>query len=80
MKKLLVYLEEERLADLRDLAHSHKTTMAALLRYALEETFEDQLDAMRGRRILEEVAADPSGTMSWEEYKAQRAGRVRASA
>jgi len=42
--------------------------------------FEDDLDAIRMERRLEEAAADPSGTMSWEEYKAERAGRLRTPA
>lgn len=80
MKKLLVYLEDERHEDLKRLAQRQKTTMAALVRYALEKALEDDLDAMRGERRLEEAATAAGGTMSWEEFKAQRAGRVRASA
>jgi hypothetical protein len=80
MKKLLVYLDEERHEDLKRLAQRHKATMASLIRQAIEETFEDDLDAMRGERRLEEAVAEPESTMSWEEFKAQRAGRVRASA
>ena len=80
MAKLLVYLDDERHADLKELAHRHKTTMADLIRFAMEEAFEDDLDSIRGERRLEEAAADPSGSMSWEDYKAERAGRVRTSA
>jgi hypothetical protein len=80
MKKLLVYMNEERHEDLKRLAQRHKTSMADLVRSAIEETFEDDLDLMRVERRLEEAAVDPSGTMSWEEYKASRAGRVSAPA
>jgi hypothetical protein len=80
MKKLLVYMDEERHEDLKMLARVHRTSMAGLIRFALEETFEDDLDAMRAERRLQEAANDPEGTMSWEEFKAERAGRVRASA
>ena len=80
MKKLLVYMDEDRHEDLKMLAQRHKTSMADLVRSAIEETFEDDLDAMRAERLLEEASRDPSGTMSWEEFKAQRAGRVPASA
>ena len=80
MKKLLVYLDEERHEDLKRLAQRQRTTMASLIRFAIEETFEDDLDAMRGERRLEEAVRDPGGTMSWEEFKAQLAGRdVRAA-
>jgi hypothetical protein len=80
MAKLLVHLDDERHADLKELAHRHKTTMAELLRSAMEDVFEDDLDAIRMERRLEEAASDPSGTISWEEYKAERAGRVRTPA
>jgi hypothetical protein len=80
MKKMLVYIDEERHEDLKRLALRHNTSMADLIRFAIEETFEDDLDLMRVERRLEEAAVDPSGTMSWEEYKASRAGRIPASA
>lgn len=80
MKKLLVYLDEGRHEDLKMLAHRHNTSMAELIRSAIEDTFEDDLDAMRGERLLAEAAEHPETTMSWEEFKAKRAGRVPASA
>jgi hypothetical protein len=80
MAKLLVYLDEERHRDLKMLAQRHNTSMADLVRFAIEEVFEDDLDRMRVERRLDEAATDSSGTMSWEEYKASRAGRIPASA
>ncbi len=78
MKKMLVYLDEERHKDLKELDHQKNTTMAALLRFAMEEIFEDDLDGIRADRRLEEAALDPESSISWEEYKAKRAGRVPA--
>ena len=72
MAKLLVYLDDERHADLKELAHRHKTTMADLIRFALEETFEDDLDAIAGQRGLEEYLNDPSGGMSLDDYLKER--------
>jgi len=80
MKKLMIYLDDEVHEDLRELAFRRRTTMAALVRYAVDKTFEDELDVIAGERSLEEAIRDPSSSMSWEEYKAQRAGRVRSSA
>ena len=80
VKKLMVYLDDELHEDLKVLALRRKTTMAALVRYALDKTFEDEMDIIAGERALEEALRDPGSTMSWEEYKAQRAGRIRASA
>ena len=68
MKKLMIYLDEGRHQDLKELAHHHKTTMAELVRYAIEETFEDQLDAILGRRRLDEHLRDPSGSISLDDY------------
>ena len=79
MKKLMVYLDEDMHEDLRVLAFRKRTTMAALIRYALDKTFEDDLDVIAGERALEEAARDPGSTMSWEEYKKQRARGVRAA-
>jgi hypothetical protein len=80
LKKLLVYLDEDTHEDLKVLALRKKTTMAALVRYALDATFEDDLDTIAGERALEEAARDPGSTMSWEEFKRSRAGQVRTSA
>ena len=72
MKKLMIYLDEDMHEDLRELAHRKKTTMAALVRYALDKTFEDDLDLISAERALEEAARDPGSTMSLEEYLEQR--------
>ena len=66
MKRLLVSLDDERYEDLRRLAFEKKAAMADLVRHAIEETFEDELDGMRGRRGLEEHAKDPSGHIATE--------------
>lgn len=72
MKKLTVHLDEDMHEDLRRLASRKRTTMAALVRYAVDKTFEDDLDAIAGERALEELERDPSSTMSLEEYRARR--------
>jgi hypothetical protein len=72
MKKLLVYMDDERYRDLKMLAQRNNTSMADLIRLAVEETFEDDLDAMRGHRRLEEHLADPSSTMSLDDYLKER--------
>jgi hypothetical protein len=67
-KRLLVSMDDERYEDLRRLAFEKKAPMADLVRHAVEELFEDDLDGMRLRRRLEEHAADPSGSMTLDEY------------
>jgi len=68
MKKLMVYLDEDMHEDLRQLAFRKKTTMAALVRYALDKTFEDDLDIIAAERALEEAARHPEDIMSLEEF------------
>ena len=72
MKRLLVSMDEDRYEDLRRFAFEKKVPMAELVRHAIEETFEDQLDVMRIRHGLEEHAEDPSGTMTIQEYMKSR--------
>ena len=72
MKKLMIYLDEDLHEDLKALAFRKRTTMAALVRYALDRTFEDDLDVIAGERALEEAARDPSKTMTLEEYLEKR--------
>jgi hypothetical protein len=72
MKKLMVYLDEDMHEDLRRLAFRKRTTMAALVRYALDKTFEDDLDAIAGERALEEYAQDPSRAVTLDEYLERR--------
>jgi hypothetical protein len=72
MKKLMIYLDEDMHEDLRELAFRKKTAMAALVRYALDKTFEDDLDSIAADRALEEAARHPEDTMTLEEYLEQR--------
>jgi hypothetical protein len=72
MKRLLVSMDDERYEDLRRFAFEKKVPMAELVRHAIEETFEDQLDGVSIIRGLEEHAKDPSGTMTIEEYMESR--------
>lgn len=72
MKKLMVYLDDDMHEDLRILAFRKRTTMAALIRYALDKTFEDELDAIAGERALEEYAANPQVAVTLEEYMEKR--------
>ena len=67
MKKLLVYLDEDLHEDLKELAHRRKTTMASLVRHALDATFEDELDVIAGERGLNEHLKDPSSTISLDD-------------
>jgi predicted DNA-binding protein len=79
MKKLMVYLDEEMHEELREIAFRKRTTMAALVRHAIEETFEDEMDIIAAERSLQEAIDDPNSSISWEDYKKQRRLDVRAA-
>jgi cytochrome P450 len=66
VKRLLVSMEDERYEDLRRFAFEKKVPMAELVRHAIEETFEDQLDGVAVQRGLEEYLRDPSTAMPLE--------------
>jgi hypothetical protein len=68
MKKLMVYLDDDFHEDLKELAHRKKTTMAALVRYALDSTFEDDLDVIAGEHSLQEYLRDPSSAISLDDF------------
>ncbi len=72
MARLTLSLSEDLHEDLRELGRQKKASVSALLRYALDRTFEDELDAIAGNRALEEALAHPGETMSWREYVASR--------
>jgi len=67
MKRLLVSLDDDTYEALRRLAFEKKTQMAKLVRHAIEETYEDDLDGILGEMALEEHLKDPSGTVTIKE-------------
>lgn len=68
MKRLLVTFDDDAYEDLRRLAFEKKVPMAQLVRFALDKTFEDDLDVIAGMRGLEEHLKDPSNSISIEEF------------
>ncbi len=80
MKKLLVSLPDELHEALRAIAFRHRTSMAELVRSATETVYEDEMDAIEAEKGLEEYLADPSSSISLDEYVEKRRGAVRRSA
>jgi hypothetical protein len=72
MKKLMVYLDDEMHEGLRLLAFRRRTTMAALIRRALDTTFEDEFDAIAAEQAFEEYASNPEAAVTLEEYMQRR--------
>jgi predicted transcriptional regulator len=64
-KRIAVYLDEDVHELMALLAKKHSTSMSRLVLAAIEDTYEDQLDAIAGELGL----ADPASAISWEELK-----------
>jgi hypothetical protein len=72
MKKLMVYLDDDFHEDLKELAHRKKTSMAALVRYAVDRAFEDELDEISSARAFEEMMVSARENMTLEQYMERR--------
>ena len=70
--------------DLEELARRLKTTLPDLILSAIDDDFEDDLDAIRAERILREAEHEPEGFVPWEKVKeeleAKHAGTVQSRA
>ncbi len=72
MKRFVMTLDEDMYDGLRHLALEKSVPMAKLVRFAIDKTFEDELDGFVGQRNLHEHLKDPSGSMTIQEYMASR--------
>ena len=70
LKRTTIFLTQEQHERLRRLAFEQRTSMAKLLRDATLEILEDEEDTRQGLKAL----ADEEGTVTWEQYRRQRAG------
>ncbi len=77
MKKTMVYLPEELHEGLRQLAFEHRTSMAELIRRALEAAYGETIEDIRDMEA--EIASyreDPSSSISLDEFIAEQKLRV----
>jgi len=68
LKRTTIFLTEEQLEKLRQLAFIRRTSMSSLIREAAMEVIEDEEDIREGLRAL----ADAKGTVSWIAYRSKR--------
>jgi hypothetical protein len=71
-RRVVVRFDDDAYEDLRDLARQKHVPMARVMRFALDKTFEDELDTRAVLRGVEEYRRDPSSAISIEEYMASR--------
>jgi len=73
MKKTMVYLPEELHEGLRQLAFEHRTSMAELVRRAVQAAYGETIEDIRDMEAeLADYLKDPSSSITIEEYMAQR--------
>jgi predicted DNA-binding protein len=78
MKKTMIYLPEETHEGLRRLAFEEKTSIAELIRRAIDQAYREDLEDIRD--MEEELAnyrAHPETAISYEEYRRRRLSNVR---
>ena len=68
LKRTTIFLTEDQLEKLRQLAFIRRTSMSSLIREAAMEVIEDEEDIREGLRAL----ADARGTVSWTDYRNKR--------
>jgi predicted transcriptional regulator len=68
LKRTTIFLTEDQLEKLRQLAFIRRTSMSSLIRDAAMAVIEDEEDIREGLRAL----ADAGGTVNWKDYKNKR--------
>ena len=77
MKKMMVYLPDEVHEGLRQLAFEHRTSIAELIRRAVDGAYGEILEDIRDAEAeLASYRADPSSAISLEDFLAKLERRV----
>ncbi len=77
MKKTMVYLPEATHEGLRRLAFEEKTSIAELIRRAVDRAYREDLEDIRDmENELAYYRSHPESAVNYEEYRRQRLGDV----
>ena len=77
MKKTMIYLPEETHEGLRRLAFEEKTSIAELIRRAVEQAYREDLEDVRDmENELAHYRAHPGTAVNYEEYRRKRLGNA----
>ncbi len=79
MTRILVSMPDELHDLMREIAVRNKTSMSKLILAAIEDTYEDDIDALAGERALSRHLADSSSSISWDELKNRLRAQAQAS-
>jgi Arc/MetJ-type ribon-helix-helix transcriptional regulator len=75
LKRTTIFLTEDQIEKLRQLAFIRRTSMSQLIRDAATEVIEDEEDIREGLRAL----ADEQGTVTWADYHRRRKEKKRTA-
>ncbi|MGD0855330.1 MAG: DUF6290 family protein [Dehalococcoidia bacterium] len=75
LKRTTIFLTEDQIEKLRQLAFIRRTSMSQLIRDAATEVIEDEEDIREGLRAL----ADEQGTVTWADYQRRRKEKKRTA-
>ena len=79
MKKTMIYLPEETHEGLKNLAFEARTSVAELIRRAIDVVYGEDIEDLRDmEEELAKYRADPGSAIELEEYLKQRKARVSA--
>ena len=79
MKKTMIYLPEETHEGLKELAFEARTSIAELVRRAIDIVYGEDIEDIRDMdNELAKYRADPGSAVELEEYLRQRKARVSA--
>ncbi|MGB2853988.1 MAG: ribbon-helix-helix protein, CopG family [Dehalococcoidia bacterium] len=79
MKKTMIYLPEETHEGLKELAFEARTSIAELVRRAIDIVYGEDIEDIRDmENELAKYRADPGSAVELEEYLRQRKARVSA--
>jgi predicted DNA-binding protein len=79
MKKTMIYLPEETHEGLKRLAFEARTSIAELIRRAIDQAYQEDLEDIRDmEEELAKYRVDPGSAIDLEEYLRQRKARVSA--
>lgn len=79
MKKTMIYLPEETHEGLKRLAFEARTSIAELIRQAIDQAYKEDLEDIRDmEEELAKYRAHPGSAIELEKYLRQRKARVSA--
>ncbi|MEO8456171.1 MAG: DUF6290 family protein [Chloroflexota bacterium] len=76
MTRILVSIPDDLHDILKEVAVRKRASLSKLILAAIEDSYEDDIDAVAGERALAEDLADPSGSISFEELSKRLRAKI----